>query len=393
MARERPETLDASMENHQLLVDISIFHKNDAGTGIQRVVRAISEQLSDLDIAGYDVRFVIATKWKKYHYADFINFKNLDTRPKKIKVGSGDVFLGLDLSSRILPRHIRQIKSWKRLGVKISIVVYDLLPISNPEWFNEKQVKPFKKWLVTVANFADQVLCISQTVAKNFEQWLLENGLAREKHPLDVAVIPLGAGIRQSGSSTGIAAREAHHIDNLIDKRFVLLVGTIEPRKGHGVAVAAFDHLFRNNCENMPILIIIGRPGWKTEELQHHIRNHPEAGSRLIWLDDASDELLERLYKACSGVLFPTFAEGFGLPLIEALSYRKPVLARDLPVLRELQSGEVDFFDDDRPEELARRIMDWQAKIERRGNFEYNAPTWKQSCFRMLKLLGINPSH
>ena len=98
----------------------------------------------------------------------------------------------------------------------------------------------------------------------------------------------------------------------------VLMVGTVEPRKGYDNALAAFDHLWSKQSSTAPHLVIVGKPGWKTTELQSAIEAHPELGRRLHWIRDASDEALSELYKRSSGLLLASKAEGCGLPVLEA---------------------------------------------------------------------------
>lgn len=137
------------------------------------------------------------------------------------------------------------------------------------------------------------------------------------------------------------------------------MVGTLEPRKGHDQALAAIEQLWQKKGGPSLLFVIVGRPGWKTEALQSQLRRHPQAGKRIFWLEDASDELLERLYAACRGVVVASRAEGFGLPLIEAALHGKPVLARDLPVFREINLPHVSYFHGDAPETLTSALLPW----------------------------------
>jgi glycosyltransferase involved in cell wall biosynthesis len=144
------------------------------------------------------------------------------------------------------------------------------------------------------------------------------------------------------------------------------MVGTIEPRKGHDKALAALEVLWNKPLLNENFkLLVVGRPGWKTGSLQKLLRQHPENKRRLRWIDDASDEYLDKLYQASWGVLMPSRGEGFGLPIIEAATYAKPILARDLPVFREISPPNVEFFSSDKAEDLAIAIRSWRRKSRR----------------------------
>jgi hypothetical protein len=95
-------------------------------------------------------------------------------------------------------------------------------------------------------------------------------------------------------------------------------------------------------------LAIVGRPGWTVEELIEKLGRHPSLRTRLFWFEDVSDEYLHRIYRSCSE------GEGFGLPLIEAAQHKLLILARDLPVFREVADGHASFFNGCRLRRLPR---------------------------------------
>lgn len=375
----------------QLLVDISVLWRRDAGTGIQRVVRALSEELLKADIGEYELRFVAATPRRRYRYLE-----QEEGGSSRLQIGgrinarAGDVFLGLDLSSRILPRHERQIKSWRNKGVRISIVIYDLLPAQHPEWFGEEQSAIFVRWLDFVGRHADQALCISRTVSQDLDDWL-RRGEGARFDAVDIHAFPLGGDLRKSRPTEGMSHADTQMLAILDGKRFVLIVGTIEPRKGHAVALDAFDHLYASGHCNIPALVVVGRPGWHTEDLQQRMRSHYQSGDNFFWFEDASDELLDTLYQRCAGVLFPTFAEGFGLPVAEALAHGQSILVRDLPVFRELSSPLISYFNNDTDVSLSQSILLWLENIEKEERpCKQDALTWQKSCEALLGHLEIS---
>jgi glycosyltransferase involved in cell wall biosynthesis len=167
------------------------------------------------------------------------------------------------------------------------------------------------------------------------------------------------------------------------------MVGTLEPRKGHAEVLAAFELLWSTGVEMN--LAIVGRPGWKTEDLQDTLRNHPLLRKRLFWFWNATDEEVERLYQACTGVVVASRAEGFGLPLIEALGYGKPVLARDIPVLHTVSSCRVDYFPADATAGLlAATIARWlaAANAATAPPDVASLPTWRDSARHMVRTLA-----
>ena len=117
-----------------------------------------------------------------------------------------------------------------------------------------------------------------------------------------------------------------------------LMVGTIEPRKGHRVAIEAFETLWKEGFDID--LVVVGKPGWESDQLINRLRLHPTAGTRLRWHSDAKDDELRRLYGEFDALIATSFVEGFGLPLVEAMHFGKPVIVSDIPVFREItESG------------------------------------------------------
>jgi len=166
------------------------------------------------------------------------------------------------------------------------------------------------------------------------------------------------------------------------------MVGTVEPRKGYEAALAAFDHLWRTRPTEAPDLIIVGKAGWKTSNLQERIRSHREFGARLLWFERMSDEGLCLLYEACRGLLVASRGEGWGLPIIEATMQRCHILARDLPVFREHGLSNVSYFSDDDPTILGPLIVDLARAGQKLAPLVKQA-TWSESVDGLLGTLGI----
>jgi glycosyltransferase involved in cell wall biosynthesis len=393
VAKVVPATPTSPMQQKQFLVDVSVIYRTDARTGIQRVVRSLLLQLISSPPVGYSVRPVFATATHSYCYADLdvldYSWKVDSNHSKSVVIQAGDLFLALDLAAHLLPRHQVQILHWKMCGVKIHVLVYDILPLQYPEWFNEKTTRNFKRWIRWMAVYADGAICISNSVKAEVNIWLnVQYGLPPSA--LHTCTIVLGADIASSAPSSGLPPNAEFLLARLRNTPAVLMVGTVEPRKGYDQALSAFELLWRQRDPTY-ILIVVGRPGWKTQTLQNSLHAHPELGKRLFWIEDASDEFLNRLYAACRGVLVASRAEGFGLPLIEAALHGAPVLARDIPVFREIGFDDVTYFNSTNPQDLAKAIDDWLSLGNptslRRTTKEL--PTWQLSATQLLSALGL----
>jgi glycosyltransferase involved in cell wall biosynthesis len=368
----------------QLLVDVSEIIKQDARTGIQRVVRGILCNLMANPPEGYRVRPVFAERDHAYRYVSVklpsLHLPEFGRKRSRVVIArSGDIFLGLDLAAHLLPRRQAQLLRWQQSGVRICVVVYDLLPLLHPHWFKVVRQKTFQRWLRTLAIFADDLICISQTVKEDL-QLMLTTTFDMSADLPRMHVIPLGADIESSMPSTGCTAEERDLLQHLQQQKFVLMVGTLEPRKGYADALDAFEKIWGDGSEI--VLVIVGKPGWQTDRLQQRLWEHPEFRQRLYWFENASDEMLDRLYRLSFGVLLASEAEGFGLPLVEAQHYGKPVLARNLAVYKELGDAGVTFFSQTN---LAATLVTWLAEVSELTN--RRCTTWCETAQKVSEIL------
>ena len=379
----------------QLIVDVSVIVQQDVRTGIQRVVRALLGQLSAAAGPDLVVQPVFASRDHGYCRAILTSEGRITSASRNsvlqpVVARRGDVFLGLDLAAHLLPQAEADLARWRRDGVAINIMVYDLLPLLRPDWFPPRTARRFDRWLGVLARQADRCICISRAVAQSLTQELAARGAG----PLpEVTSIPLGADLAASYPSRGFPADIALLRAWLRRHRVLLSVGTIEPRKGQQQLLAALSRYWQAEPASDVGLLVVGRPGWKTADLQAQLRYHPEQGRRLLWLEGASDELLAELYAGAAGLVAASHGEGFGLPLIEALAHGTPVLARDLPVFREIGGSLFDYFDDDAPAPLAARLQSWLNQA-RRPTDEARAalPRWADSAAVLMKTLQVTPA-
>jgi glycosyltransferase involved in cell wall biosynthesis len=386
-------TEPVSEPRQQLLVDISVITAHDAKTGIQRVVRALWLMLQNLSNDRLVVRPVFATPRRGYCYSTdyFLNSGGLEPNDLHyVSAKAGDIFLGLDLSAHLLPRHVKQIEGWQQNGAKIHLLVYDLLPFTNPEWFNAKLTKNFCLWLEFLARRADSAICISGHVAVELKKYLLYTNSQRSKK-IDIHQIQLGFDIAATVPTKGSSSADQALLELTKTQPTILMVGTIEPRKAYDKALDAFEWLWREHPSTAPNLIIVGKPGWKTSQLQKRMKNHIQCGRKFVWLDDVSDELLEELYASSAGFLATSRAEGFGLPIVESLAHGLPVLARDISVFKEIVCDGISFFSDDTAPALGLKLMNLtEAKTSERCRVELaQLTTWFQSMNSLIGILGI----
>ena len=363
----------------RLLIDISVIRRHDAKTGIQRVVRGVLSALMKLGDKHFDVVPVYATGSHGYCFA----IDDHLAPPTPVGVRRGDLFLGLDLAAHLLPTYRRQVGEWRRAGASIHVVVYDLLPLRCPQWFNERTARHFSRWWRFITDQADQLLCISDHVAAEVRDYV-----EREGKSVAVGRLHLAGNIAATSPSTGLSEADNRVAAWLGERPFILMVGTVEPRKAYDVALAAFEQLWRDSPQDSPDLVVVGKPGWKTEVVQQRLRHHPNFPARVHWFPSASDELLQQLYDRCVGMFLASHAEGFGLPASEAAMHGAPILVRDLPVFREQQLPATLYFVDQRPAALARDL----AQLARTPRYEPLAGglTWEDCASSLLRELELS---
>lgn len=352
----------AAINYPKLLVDISELVQRDAKSGIQRVVRSILMQWLENPPEGYRVEPVYATNDKDGYYfarsftTRFLGIENLHLQDEPVDYVKGDIFVGLDLQPHITVRQEKTLSKMRALGVKINFVVYDLIPILHSHFFvsPEDAARDHARWL-TVASNSESLICISKAVADEVEEWLRLDYEGKTKP--HVKWFHLGADINNSKPSAGITGDDERILNIVHDAPTFLMVGTLEPRKNHSLALDAFDKLWREGSD--AVLVIVGKEGWGVDELMRHIKEHPQNNKKLFWLNNASDEFLQRLYQESQCLIAASTAEGFGLPLIEASQNNLDIIASDIKVFKEVAQENALYFRSDDAASLSSTILKW----------------------------------
>lgn len=382
------------IEMPRLFIDVSVISRHDAGTGIQRVVRAILSQILLEPLSGFTVHVVAAEGKRPYHYVDWAGFSSGNLNGLEVDAKWGDIFLGLDFSTHAVYRHRGQLARWKKSGATLTFLIHDLLPEKQPQWFSPMSVIRYRRWIREVVVLADIVFCNSRATENEFLSFIGDR-FRLSVDEIDTCVLPMGGDIGQARwKDAKPRTIEKLPVRQFAGQQIILMVGTIEPRKGYDHAVQAFEQLWSTGLKQM--LVLIGRPGWKTDKLQEAIRSSRYLGNLLFWFDNASDSFLEQAYRDCNGVLVASYGEGFGLPLIEAAMFKKPVLARKLAVFSEQKLGCVDYFEANSALQLADALKRWFPYLSKRTtrstHIEKNAD-WSKTRRSIYEKLARFSSH
>jgi glycosyltransferase involved in cell wall biosynthesis len=310
-------------------------------------------------------------------------------------LASGSVLLELDsIWNRTEVDRERLYTHLDDRGVHLAVLVYDLLPVEHPEWFEDSLVRVFTDTLRAEVRHADAVMAISAHTAEGVERWSASVGAT----PPAGVVVPLGADLAvpvtdETGSDGGDGAAPGAALPaELVGRRYVLVVGTVEPRKNHRVLLDAFEQVWE--LDPQVALVIVGRAGWNNDETIDRLRHHPRAGRGVHWYEGVGDQLLATLYRHADVVAVPSVTEGFGLPVIESLCAGVPVLSSTGGALPEAGGDLVDFADPSDPSAWAaaldRLLHDDEHRTARRaGAAAYRPPTWSDTATQVIdELVG-----
>ena len=135
-------------------------------------------------------------------------------------------------------------------------------------------------------------------------------------------------------------------------------------------------------------LLFVGRRGWLDEAVVAEIANHPELGRRLFWFDDVGDDELAFLYEHARALVLPSFAEGFGLPIVEAAWRGRAVLCSDIPVFREVGGAGAIYFRVNDPRALADCVRDFLAGRIGADPAQVSRATWAQAARRIVEVIA-----
>lgn len=218
----------------------------------------------------------------------------------------------------------------KKYGLKPIFFLHDLIPISHPEYSRENEDEKHKLRLKTMLNSAKGIIVNSQDTLDRLVTYVDEHNL----------IMPLTA-------VSHLASAPLQKVNHLkpIEKTYFVLLGTIEPRKNHILILNLWRNLVLEMGNEAPHLIIIGQRGWECENVIDMLERCDQIKSFVHEISFCNDiELSNYLMHACA-LLFPSFVEGYGIPLVEALSMKVPVIASNLNVFQEIAGNIPEYID------------------------------------------------
>ncbi len=298
-----------------------------------------------------------------------------------VKPGEGDVLMLVDA-----PWNSRSVLDFaETCGATVGLLLHDLVPLQVPETCEAGVPGRFRRWVDRALAVSDFVVTVSEATR-----------LATQAHIEDIELPALpSASFRLGADLSGGTLDPAAPVDVaslrptlppcLVGEPTVVCVGTFEPRKNHGLLLDAFEKYWAKGGTTR--LLLIGNVGWGAGELMRRLDQHAYRGQRLLVMHGLNDHEVTYAYRLASGVVCPSLAEGFGLPIIEALAHGCHVIASDIPAHREAGGDRCTYFPPGDVEALSEAIGALNTGQD--DGAVPVLPTWRESTEVFLRTVGI----
>ncbi len=269
----------------------------------------------------------------------------------------------------------------KHVDVQFKLLCHDLMPINYPEFVNSGNDRLFEKYFNQEMMVFDLFYCNSEFTKNEIIEYYEKSDI-----PLpSMSVVTLGCDLytkKTSGKNTAL-------IEYILSEPYLLFVSTIEVRKNHQLIYDMYVRLIEQGVDNLPKICFVGRRGWKVDELFKKLDEDARIKDKIIILDNVSDAGLVTLYKNCWFTLYPSFIEGYGLPVAESLSFGKYCLSSNAGSLPEAGGDFIDYIN---PHDLNKWIEKFLFLINNPNYIQekeqkirtYYTPTSWEACAKQL---------
>ena len=214
----------------------------------------------------------------------------------------------------------------ERPDIKPVFFIHDMLPLEYPEYFKPPEQRRHEIRMQNLARYGAAALVTTQVMKQALSEYMKK--LGRGTMPIHVAPVPLAPAFYNSKTTHAVTGPD-----------YFVMCSTIEPRKNHLMVLNSWRSMVKEAKTSVPKLILVGSRGWENENVIDMLERSPAVRQNVLEVNGLSTPDLVNLMLGARAVLMPSFAEGFGLPVAEALSLGVPVLASDIPVFQEIASG------------------------------------------------------
>lgn len=350
-------------ERPTIYLDVSLMMGNRRNTGIQRVVRNLARVAPEVcrDFR-YNCRLIHCIGQQFYR----LRYNLIDQDAQDFVAHVARRGMGRQLMQSAIPRfsspvqplemdrvitlngtwdHPTWLAAMKQLTLQchVSSVIHDVIPLMHPQFHTEELRRRFDRWFRGLMETIPNLLATSSTGRQQIQDWLAVHGsqptprVSQFRLTSQLASWESTLGLAHSPGETPVRPQLSGFLDQ---SPVLLMVGTVEPRKNHAQVLEACRQLWDGGWKGR--LLILGARGWECDQLESMMAGMPS--DRLLRLSDASDEELSYAYRNATALVFPSWTEGFGLPIVEALGVGLPVLASDTEIHREVAGSHAGYF-------------------------------------------------
>ncbi len=248
--------------------------------------------------------------------------------PSSKKCGGGGIYVQASPHHLTNTAKVRKILALEK--AKFLCLVHDLIPIEFPEYARPSGAALHQRRIQTVAQLADAAVVNSAATGRSLQPWIEQSGRRVAIHVALLGTEKLATTVPEAGDG----------------RPYFVCLGTIEPRKNHLLLLNLWRHLAETlPPEQVPRLVIIGRRGWENEQIIDMLERCPALKGHVEEIGGCSDARMAGLLRGARALLMPSFAEGYGMPVAEALSVGTPAICSDLPALREVGGDVPEYLD------------------------------------------------
>lgn len=363
-----------------LYIDCTSSLRSGLGTGVQKVVWALVEQVDVFEeVLGIEC-IPIAYQYNAFYRLSDAGCVTLETQDNftTVEFFYRDIYFCPDAFWTF------NMSKWysflRERGVSIATLIYDLIPSYHPEFSSAEDRVVFDSALSAVIEHSQLLLCISNATKRD----LLSYCARRVGGAENCAVIPLAPALRVLSSADGASKRR------LPSKPFFLMVGSVEPRRGYSAALSEFRAYWAAGGDKQ--LLVIGKLGGEGMLIGAELSAAIKEGLPLIWLSDASDDEVASAYLDASAVVCASYAEGYGMSVSEGLAYNGLVLANRLEVFGEFAGSLPYYFEVDVEGELVKLLL--RVDELKRSYLAGGIGSWEETArLTAGHLSKISPSH
>lgn len=379
----------------RIYIDVTNITKVNFLTGIQRVVREIL-----LGMLNYNYDICLITwnnKVKKYFIIDSDSFKKFIYISNKDNIiitndewdytrkSTGEsIFFDIDSVWNEENKRNVLYSILKNNNYRIFTLVYDIIPILYPQYCKQDTVYKFLSYLTGVLKYTDVILTNTENTKKDIEKLITATNIKDKK----IEILPLGADFLLNNDEQDETVRK-DAVNATNNGKYILTVGTIEPRKNHQYLLDYFDKY----CDKQNInLIIAGRQGWNVASFMKRLKTHPAYGKRIFFIEKANDATINYLYINAFMFVFPSYYEGYGLPVIEALSRGVLTVVSDIGVFKEIGKKYCDYISLDNVASLGDIVSKYlndekYLEIRKKEIASFNIPRWDETIKMLDKII------